>query len=137
MITLIKLFFILFSFYASSTLARNGCRRCTGTYTFTLDKGLNEAAARDRLATSLGTCATGKQYLVKAVRSVDCKNGVCNQWAFDLTIYRYCGNGSKVLRAKDRKCTSPTGCFFGDYLQLNCVESVDCAETCHCWECAC
>lgn len=134
---LIKFAIFVFSVLLSTSYARNGCRLCSGTYSLYFDNGIDAAAARANLESKLGTCATGKQFLIKSATPLLCQGINCKKWVFDMDIYRFCGNGKAALRARDKRCSRPNQCFYADDLNLHCTQSVGCAETCHCNECGC
>lgn len=136
MVNIVKVALILVSVLASAVLARNGCRQCSGEQTFILDQAVNVAQAKDYLSRKLAGCATGGDYFVKSVSSMDCDGALCRIWKFGLDVFRYCGNGSKVSRTRDQKCTA-SGCYFADYLDLDCTRSVTCSDRCDCTECGC
>lgn len=126
------------SLLVSVAFAANSCRQCSGVYAFTLDAAITGAAAKDYFVRKLGACATGAQYLIKRVVNQDCTvPDTCKFWRFEIDVYRYCGNGGSVVRARDYKCGTTNGCVYGDYLLLTCTKSVACAGQCDCNECAC
>lgn len=141
MVSIFSFAVLLFCAFLGSVIARNGCRRCAGYYSFYLDTEMSEIEARAELHKRLGICATGGQYEAKPYRRDVCliradDTLACNYWKFQLDIYRYCGNGGKVWRANTPMCRDGE-CFYKDKLQLWCNNSVDCAGTCVCSTCAC
>lgn len=138
----IQKFALMFiSILASRAVARHGCRRCTGIYSFYLDDFLTESQARIHLKESLGTCATGSEFWTQSLDSNTCdetsRDYRCKYWSFKIMVFRYCGNGGSVLRALQKVCGDEIGCFFRDYLSLICTQSVKCAGNCDCVKCAC
>lgn len=131
MLSITKILFIWLSVLASSAMARNGCRRCYGKLTLGFRNAVSKSVASDVAANALDGCATGKQYALTAFTGAagTCVLGECLKWVIDVTAYRYCGNGSKVIFEKAFSCS---GAICATYTGLNmqCNKSVDCADKC-------
>lgn len=143
----------LIALYAliSGAWARNGCRQCQGQQTITFDQRVNQAMATAFFGASIAPCATGQQYDILWVENGNChtdcvmpqgnkclKYGLayCTTWTFKLRVWRYCGNGQFARLHKKPYCYHGF-CATVDNLELNCYQSVDCKETCHCEQCGC
>lgn len=136
-------------------VARNGCRQCTGTHSIRFNGYANELQATSFLHATLGSCATGNDLESLVILATECtlpcieaqysptkrkclKYGplACKAWEFDLTVWRYCGNGGAVSVTKGNH-NIDTWYVEEDTLQLTCVKSVECRGTCHCNQCGC
>lgn len=132
----LKSVILLISLLLSGSLARYGCRLCKGRSSFAFTNPVSKVAAEKFLKDSMGTCATGGQYIITSNDASECVGSNCKVYDFWLTVYRYCGNGSKVTLSKFDHGSGGIVAHL-EYLELHCTQSVECAETCVCAQCGC
>lgn len=145
MYKLCKTFLLWVILYAGIAHSRNGCRQCEGFETIWFRNKASLADATAYMRASLGNCATGNDYsILLAVGTVcdDCVGRcpddklICYRWWFDLRIWRYCGNGARLMLDKRSFCNNGL-CSFKDFLSLECLKSVECRGDCKCRTCGC
>lgn len=146
---------LLISLLSCSSVAKNGCRQCTGFKTISFGVYTSQSAAFAYFRASLGNCATGDDYQLIRVETVDCirhcdnaaveghhtfcgrySDYSCKHWTFILKAWRYCGNGPSVNFSVDNNCIG-SKCALSESLSLVCSRSVECKGTCDCGLCGC
>lgn len=126
----------MFSLLAACAFADNSCRQCSGQILMIFASYLSEAQATQFLKTSLGSCATGNDYVLLKPGSNDCMGNRCKDWFFSIVAWRYCGNGPKVVIKKDNHGIGDV-LAYQDYMTLVCTKSVRCHGDCNCAQCGC
>lgn len=121
--------------------AINGCRQCTGLKKMKFVDYLEHPEAVYLAVTSLKGCATGNVFVFKNVQAIKTSGCTfdgdsCKEWWFDMDIWRYCGNGKKVLLNKGYYCIA-NFCVETDNMELTCTKSVKCDGDCNCKDCGC
>lgn len=140
MIALCKLFFLVFSIFASNVAAVGGCRQCSGTLTLNWNDYATQAQADQIVASHLAACATGKQYVITGVSqqgpcaSSQGKSG-CMVWVYSLAVGRYCGSATNVSKVRSEPkykyfCLTGGRCSVTSTLKMNCTPNIACAGTC-------
>lgn len=141
MIAIVKAAFLLFSLFAGSATARNGCRQCEGIHKIIFNSFVTIKQVTPFVALRLSGCATGDQYTVDgfARKAEDCilneTEAKCMIWYVTVTTWRYCGNGGYVHKIRANTCINSV-CAFSDYLNMKCSKSVECKGTCDADECS-
>lgn len=130
---------ILLMLLTRPALAGNDCRQCFGIQKMKFVGFVDQAEAKSFAIESLKNCATGGAYVIRsasAIRSSGCSSDglSCKEWWLNLSIWRYCGNGRKVLLYKGYYCVDTT-CIEADDLDATCTRSVACSDTCNPKQC--
>lgn len=151
MITFTKLLVVLTTLLAVRA-GKNSCRQCVGSQSLLFNAYTHPIDALNLFESSLGSCATGKDYEVTSVVEDNCTEPcldpvpyrecrnrapkVCKKYTFNLKVWRYCGNGGSVSLRKTNHCSAGV-CSASDYLSLTCYQSVECRGDCNCAQCGC
>lgn len=131
---------VVLSHVARSVMAgKKSCRQCSGLLELKFDSYASEALARDATRRFISACATGNQFEITGVNTEGLCGGldtiICKHWVIKLTIWRYCGNGGTVLKAKQGTpkvltCDGNVACTANSVLTMSCHKSVECAGDC-------
>lgn len=140
MLAITRLALILTTLSASIILASKSCRQCSGLLTVTFDDFAVRTLADEVFKSNLDGCATGNQYDILDVRSdglcdTTTKPFACKKWVYSVKVWRYCGNGSNVLKGKAEprlsfRCRGGGLCSASSYLSMTCNPSVECRGSC-------
>lgn len=140
MLNFIKVAFLVLSLLANNVLSRNSCRQCKGEQTLIFKDYTTQNEAREYLAKTFGSCATGQQYIFSVNSTGTCLQGTsepsCKYWNLEIMAWRYCGNGGKVDLKQANVCVGNV-CTAMDNLLMKCWKSVECTGDCHCNQCGC
>lgn len=138
------------------TSGKNSCRQCTGVMNYEFNNFISVDDALEFLKTSIGDCTTGQILDLTTAHAgpADCQYrcrpgetgpqclepgatiAKCKYWYFNLTVYRYCGNGGSVKLEKGEHCAAGL-CAIKESLTLTCTKSVGCVGNCNCAQCGC
>lgn len=145
MFAVFKSTILLAIFCAGSVIASKSCRQCHGELTVTFDGFATRALADEVFKSNLNGCATANQYDILGVRYDDlCNNSAspiaCTKWIYTVKVWRYCGNGSNVLKSKVEPhlsftCDDGKRCSASSYLSMTCNPSVECRGSCSNLQC--
>lgn len=133
MFSIYKLAFLLVSLLASCAAAARSCRQCSGTLTIEFPRPVLRGVANIFVPSPLKGCATGGQYRVDNAHGENCvalaDPTPCTKWVFDITAWRYCGNGGSVNKNGIPDCVDGL-CPVSSVISMGCRKSVTCAAKC-------
>lgn len=144
MTSFLQTLFVLFC--VGQAFAANSCRACSGEYKVYFFDRILQDQATDFFKSVIPACATGNDYKINKTVAEDCKDSclvrdyqrclsgrgkqVCNTYTFSIDVYRYCGNGGKVIRDNQSEVTALGFRSTRQVLQLGCYRSVQCGGDC-------